>query len=243
MEYIGRKRLLNITARGDSAFIRYSAHADGMNFTETWSEGQNYIGFATGQKAPTTPEGYVWSEFVGKDGQDGKDSKQGDSVFIRYSTDDDPYGAEITPYWLEGMNYIGFATGQTAPTEKMDYTWCKFVGGSGGETSEGYTVKFAVTDTYCKGLRVSTTAPTHSGDYELEIYNEALTEETLTGELSNVTKLYLWTDSLGGVGITVSKNGTILIQGNCDDNASFDNVMSNVIKITEDCTLTVTIDY
>jgi hypothetical protein len=65
MSYIGSKRLLNITAKGDSCFVRYSAYADGTDFTETWSEGQNYIGFATGQEAPTDKAEYIWSKFVG----------------------------------------------------------------------------------------------------------------------------------------------------------------------------------
>lgn len=47
--------------KGDGVFIRYSASADGSDFTETWSAGQTYIGFAIGQKAPTDKEGYSWS--------------------------------------------------------------------------------------------------------------------------------------------------------------------------------------
>ena len=61
--YIGSKRLLPLTSKGDSAFIRYSANADGADFTEEWSEGQNYIGFATGQTAPTEKSGYTWVKF------------------------------------------------------------------------------------------------------------------------------------------------------------------------------------
>lgn len=64
MAYIGSKRLLNITSKGDSCFIRYSAKADGTDFTETWSEGQEYMGIATGQTAPTDKSGYQWL-FIG----------------------------------------------------------------------------------------------------------------------------------------------------------------------------------
>ena len=49
-------------AKRSSGFIRYSAYSDGSNFTETWSEGQTYIGFATGQTAPTDKSGYTWME-------------------------------------------------------------------------------------------------------------------------------------------------------------------------------------
>lgn len=44
-------------------------------------------------------------------------------AFIRYSADADPNGAEFTETRSEGQDYIGFATGQTAPTEKGAYTW------------------------------------------------------------------------------------------------------------------------
>ncbi|MBO5967846.1 MAG: hypothetical protein J6S14_05035 [Clostridia bacterium] len=52
--------------QGEAAFIRYSAHADDSNFTEKWSEGQRYIGFATGQTAPTDKNGYTWLDICGK---------------------------------------------------------------------------------------------------------------------------------------------------------------------------------
>lgn len=50
-----------IARDGVSAFIRYSAHADGTDFTDTWSEGQYYIGIATAMEAPTDKTGYKWS--------------------------------------------------------------------------------------------------------------------------------------------------------------------------------------
>lgn len=65
MSYFNGHKIPNITSRGASAFIRYSAHSDGKYFTETWSEGQIYIGFATGQKAPTEKEAYTWFLFNG----------------------------------------------------------------------------------------------------------------------------------------------------------------------------------
>lgn len=52
---------------GDSVFVRYSASADGTDFTEEHSEGQRYIGIATGQSAPTEKTGYTWSEYCADD--------------------------------------------------------------------------------------------------------------------------------------------------------------------------------
>lgn len=63
MMYKGSKIAFPITSKGDSAFIRFSAHADGTDFTEERSEGQNYIGFATGQTAPMDKSQYDWGLF------------------------------------------------------------------------------------------------------------------------------------------------------------------------------------
>ena len=65
MSYFGNNKIFNITSKGDSCFIRYSAHADGTDFTKTWSEGQSYIGIATAQVTPTDKSGYVWCRSVG----------------------------------------------------------------------------------------------------------------------------------------------------------------------------------
>lgn len=54
------KEILLAGLKGDSCFIRYSANADGTDFTETKSEGQNYIGIASGPTAPTDKSGYAW---------------------------------------------------------------------------------------------------------------------------------------------------------------------------------------
>lgn len=54
-------------ADGNSVFIRYSANEDGTDFTATWQSGQNYIGFAVGQEAPTEKTGYTWSLFSAGD--------------------------------------------------------------------------------------------------------------------------------------------------------------------------------
>lgn len=59
------KQVMLVGLKGDSVFIRYSASADGTNFTETRSAGQNYIGIAVGQIAPTDKSAYEWIGFAG----------------------------------------------------------------------------------------------------------------------------------------------------------------------------------
>lgn len=65
MAYInGNDQLLvKTTLKGDSVFVRYSANADGTDFTETPKDGQNYIGIATGKDAPTDKSEYDWFVF------------------------------------------------------------------------------------------------------------------------------------------------------------------------------------
>lgn len=65
-----------IAKDGTSVFVRYSANADGTGFTETWSEGQNYVGFATAHNAPTNKADYTWV-FVGGNGGSGEGGKDG----------------------------------------------------------------------------------------------------------------------------------------------------------------------
>lgn len=43
-----------------STFIRYSEYPDGTDFTDTWTEGQNYMGVATAPSAPVDKSGYTW---------------------------------------------------------------------------------------------------------------------------------------------------------------------------------------
>lgn len=50
---------------GKNAYIRFSASSDGADMTETWSEGQRYVGFTTGRSAPTNAAELVWCRFIG----------------------------------------------------------------------------------------------------------------------------------------------------------------------------------
>lgn len=47
-----------------TVFIRYSANADGENYSETWSEGMEYIGIANTDIEPRDKNGYVWCRFA-----------------------------------------------------------------------------------------------------------------------------------------------------------------------------------
>lgn len=48
-------------AAGPGTHVRYSAHADGTDFAETWDLGKNYVGIAVAVTAPTDKAAYKWS--------------------------------------------------------------------------------------------------------------------------------------------------------------------------------------
>ena len=54
--------------QGDSVFIRYSANADGTDFTEVQQAGQYYIGIMTGIVPSENKEDYTWSYMRGVPG-------------------------------------------------------------------------------------------------------------------------------------------------------------------------------
>jgi hypothetical protein len=45
---------------GKSIFIKYSEYADGTDYTEKWSVGQNYVGIAIAKVEPKDKYGYEW---------------------------------------------------------------------------------------------------------------------------------------------------------------------------------------
>lgn len=61
--------------------------------------------------------------FEVRNGKAGEDGKDGTNCFVRYSHY--PDGTDFSKTFGE-HEYIGFATGLTAPTDKRDYTWSKF---------------------------------------------------------------------------------------------------------------------
>lgn len=52
------------TLTASSVHIRYSVNADGSDFTNEWSEGQNYIGIASATEVPTSKEQFTWTRIA-----------------------------------------------------------------------------------------------------------------------------------------------------------------------------------
>ncbi len=47
-----------------SVFVRYSANADGTDYSDVWSDGMQYIGIANTDTEPSDKSGYIWCRFA-----------------------------------------------------------------------------------------------------------------------------------------------------------------------------------
>ena len=104
----------------NTLFLRFSQYPDGTDFTDSWKDGQRYIGIAAGFEAPTDKSGYNWGALPrgedgkdgidgkdgtnGKDGSDGTDGKDGTSVTISKVSESTVSG---------GSNIVTFSDGKT----------------------------------------------------------------------------------------------------------------------------------
>ena len=100
---------------GDSVFVRYSAYANGTNFTETWSPSLNYIGIATGQTCPTNKSDFVWVLFKGEKGDKG-DTGEGFSISKTYTSVAEMHAG----YAIDGVPLNAFVLIDTGNVEDED---------------------------------------------------------------------------------------------------------------------------
>lgn len=117
---------------GNNVFVRYSASANGANMTTSPTSDTKFIGTYTGKTAATNPSQYAWSQYIGKDGQDGN------SVFIRYSAE--PNGANMTATPDSKTKYMGTFSGKAASENPSDYTWSQYKDSSMSYSEEDNTL-------------------------------------------------------------------------------------------------------
>ena len=102
--------------KGDNCFIRYSKYADGTDFVENWSTGYNYIGFATGQKAPTEKAKYQWCLFKGEQGIQGIQGEKGETGKTGPAGEKGETG-ETGPRGLTGISVSDVKIEEITPSE------------------------------------------------------------------------------------------------------------------------------
>lgn len=112
-----------MTLKGNSVYVRYSTGADGTDFTETWSDGQNYIGIAVGQDAPTDKSDYEWILFKGEKGDNAPYIGENGNWFI--NDEDTGVVANATITGAEIVQTVGdsetSAMSQKAVTKKFSH--------------------------------------------------------------------------------------------------------------------------
>lgn len=93
-------------------YVRYSFHEDGTDYSETYTEGMNYIGLATGRTVPTDKSGYNWCKFI----SDTKRYLNGEGGTLELALEDS------TIYYISGYDIISV----TAPSKEY-YTSHLFI--------------------------------------------------------------------------------------------------------------------
>lgn len=104
MAYIGTTKIF-AGLKGDGVIIRFSANADGSDFTSEWTEGQRYIGFATGKEnnPPTDKATYKWAKFALSD-LDNASIASVDDIYELFTT-------EILSITFSGDEVLSFSGG------------------------------------------------------------------------------------------------------------------------------------
>lgn len=93
-------------------YVRYSFHEDGTDYSETYTEGMNYIGLASGRTVPTDKSGYNWCKFI----SDTKRYLNGSGGTLDLELEDS------TIYYISGYDIISV----TAPSKEY-YTSHLFI--------------------------------------------------------------------------------------------------------------------
>ena len=186
--------------------------------------GDMYLNMSTNNTYRCTVEGnastakwvYV-SNLKGNPGSNGTNGTNGTSyyVHIRYSANSD--GTDFTASPQTNTQYIGIYSGtsSTAPTTKTSYTWSKYKGDKGDDTSSQY-----MTFTETNGLRV------YSGNKTSNTYNTSYTQIKTDG-ITLVKGGHI--AATFGSSITLNKPGTETAVVTIDSNG---NATINNIKAT-----------
>lgn len=134
-----------------------------QNIHSSWQSGDIYIGIYSDNNATASTDytSYVWSKFVGDNGNtptiaissngtwiiNGIDTQQqaigingtngstgpqgNDGNSIFIRYSANSDGSSMSPTYSSGHKYIGIYVGQSAPSLYTSYTWCKFIGDDG----------------------------------------------------------------------------------------------------------------
>ena len=204
-------------------WVRYSSNEDGSNMTSEPNENTVYIGIAVNKTSKTPSENkedYSWSKFMGDDGVNGKDGKDGTTTYtwIKYADDSNGNGLSNDP---TNKEYIGFAYNKTTATESTnpsDYKWSLIKGTDGINAIQYYTwVRYSNSsdgsnmtsepneNTVYIGIAVNKTSKTPSENKEDYSWSKFMGDDGVDGKDGSTTYTWIkYADNASGSGLSDS---------------------------------------
>ena len=204
-------------------WVRYSNSSDGSNMTSEPNADTVYIGIAVNKtsKTPSTNKSdYTWSKFMGDDGVNGTNGKDGVTTYtwIKYADNANGGGLSDNPI---NKTYIGFAYNKTTATESTnpsDYKWSLIKGADGINAIQYYTwVRYSSNadgsdmtsepneDTIYIGIAVNKTSSTPSTNKSDYTWSKFRGSDGVKGEDGTTTYTWIkYADSANGSGLSDS---------------------------------------
>lgn len=143
----GHETYITNGANGTSyyTYIKYASSAnpsdDDISDSPT---GKTYIGVYSGTAttAPTTASSYVWSKYVGENGQPATQYY----AFVKYATNENGSNMQDSPDSTH--IYVGTYTGTSSSPAASAYQWSKYVGDPGQPATQYYAfIRYATSNT------------------------------------------------------------------------------------------------
>lgn len=109
-----------------SVFVRYSANADGTDYSDVWSDGMQYIGIANTDTEPSDKSGYIWCKFAA----DAKESNVTVDAELSLESENPVQNKAVTQEFKAFNDAVGEINRRVSSLESGGVG-----GGSGGVTS------------------------------------------------------------------------------------------------------------
>lgn len=141
---------VQLTHKCPSAWVEIDGELKTIKLYSGWSKDYQLNSYDIQLTITTDNEVSIVNEVAHVYGHSGTD---GESVFIRYSQFSD--GSSYTENWKSGYNYIGIATGLSAPAHKSGYQWIKFAQSDAVSTADIEKLDNLITQTCSPFQRVT----------------------------------------------------------------------------------------
>ncbi len=205
------------TGTSSYSYVRYSANADGTDFTTTPSSATKYVGFYSGTSstAPTDKASYTWTKFVGEDGANGTSltSKGNWASGTAYKV------SEVVYYATNKTSYVckkaHTSSSSILPTNTTYWTVLAAPGTDGQDATQ-YYMHFVYCDDTSSGTNYSTT---ESRKY-VGIYTDTTQADAATFSAANAKSGIIWSKAEGDDGTSPTVSSTAVTYQQADSGTS-----------------------